>query len=51
MDLQAAKTQLEKELEETTEAMKRLSFKCKELTAKIKKLAKLIESTQEILGK
>jgi peptidoglycan hydrolase CwlO-like protein len=50
MDLQEHKTKLEQELIETTEQAKRLSFKMKELTAKIKKLDKAIANAKEIIG-
>lgn len=50
MDLQQEKDKLEKELAEATEAEKKLSFKMKELAAKIKKLDKAIQTTKEILG-
>lgn len=49
MDLQQEKTKLETELIKTTEAMKATSFRCKELTAKIKKLDKAIASNKALI--
>lgn len=49
MDLTQEKTKLETELAQTTEQLTRLSFKCKELTAKIKKLDKAIASNKALL--